>query len=141
MPDLTLRRVAAPATATYGVLVNTDTGAPFAVTVERDSDGWSNRPSQGDKPGACIPSGTYTCKRVQSPKFGNTFEVTGVPGRSHILFHAGNLASDSRGCIIVGHGFDPVGGVDGIVSSKKEFAEFLALQSSVMAFTLRIINP
>ena len=48
---------------------------------------------------SCIPTGTYVCRRVQSPKFGNTFEVTEVPGRSHILLHALNTEEGSRGCI------------------------------------------
>lgn len=141
MPDLTLRRVALCPTETLGVLIRDDSGYPFAVTLEREWDGGSNRPSAGDKAGACIPPGTYHCLRVNSPKFGNTFEVMKVPNRSKILFHAGNIADDSRGCILVGHGFDPVKGKQGIVSSKKEFEEFLAIQANVMGFTLTIIQP
>lgn len=49
-----------------------------------------------------IPPGAYVCKRVQSPTFGDTFEVTGVPGRSGILFHALNTEEDTRGCIGLG---------------------------------------
>ena len=139
--NLTLRRVWLATGATYGVLVRDDTRAAFAVTLEREYDGGSNRPSDGDKPGACIPAGVYSCLRTNSPKFGNTFEVMKVPNRSKILFHAGNLAADSRGCILVGHGFDLVNGGQGVVSSKKEFAEFLALQADVMGFTLTIVDP
>lgn len=54
---------------------------------------------------SCIPASPpegYICKRVQSPKFGNTFEVTNVPGRSHILFHALNTEEGTRGCIGLG---------------------------------------
>ena len=52
---------------------------------------------------SCIPVGEYICKRVNSPKFGETFEVTEVPNRTHILFHSGNDAiRDSRGCILLG---------------------------------------
>lgn len=139
--NVTLRRVGLAKDATYGVLVRDDTQVAFAITLERDHDGGSNRPSDGDKPGACIPAGVYSCLRTNSPKFGNTFEVMHIPNRSKILFHAGNLAADSRGCILVGHGFDPVNGTHGIVSSKKEFAEFLALQADVMGFTLTIVDP
>lgn len=141
MADLILRRVAIPDGATFGVLIRADTAVPFAVTLEREADGWSNRKSTPTRPGACIPAGTYICKRVQSPKFGDTFEVTVVPGRSAILLHKGNLADDSRGCILVGESFNPVGGVDGITASKEGFGEFMALQSTVMAFTLTILNP
>jgi hypothetical protein len=54
---------------------------------------------------SCIPASPpegYLCKRVQSPKFGNTFEVTSVPGRTHILFHVFNTEEGSLGCIGMG---------------------------------------
>lgn len=51
---------------------------------------------------SCIPPGTYTCIRTQSPKFNEVFEVCNVPGRSHILFHAGNTADDTYGCLLPG---------------------------------------
>ena len=124
-----LIRVARNATATYGVLLQGE--IPFAVTLERP---WlDNRPME-----SCIPAGAYECRRVASPKFGNTFEVTGVPGRSAILFHRGNLADDSLGCILVGEQFNPVLGKPGIAASKEGFAEFLALTSMTDSFPLTI---
>lgn len=51
---------------------------------------------------SCIPAGSYLCKRTRSPKFLETFVVLEVPGRSHILFHAGNKPEDTSGCILVG---------------------------------------
>ena len=52
---------------------------------------------------SCIPVGEYVCKRIISPKFGETFEITGVPNRTHILFHSGNDAiRDSHGCVLLG---------------------------------------
>lgn len=50
---------------------------------------------------SCIPEGHYLCRRRLSPKFGDTYEVMNVPGRSHIIFHAGNTAKDTEGCILV----------------------------------------
>jgi hypothetical protein len=60
-----------------------------------------------------IPSGKYKVTLdVQSGKFssdpayqwcrGFLPRVIGVPGFSGILFHAGNKAADSRGCLLVG---------------------------------------
>ena len=49
-----------------------------------------------------IPSGQYICDRQRSPRYGNTFLVRDVPGRSHILFHAGNVVEDTQGCILLG---------------------------------------
>lgn len=132
MPDLLLKRVAPLSDATFGVLIGPG-GVPFAVTCERP---WlNNKPRE-----SCIPAGTYQCKRVDSQKLGNTFEVLNVPNRSAILFHGGNVAADSLGCILVGHGFDPVKGTAGIVQSQKEFGEFLKLQHGTDAFTLHIVN-
>lgn len=87
---------------------------------------------------SCIPAGTYICKRVISPKFGETFEVTYVPGRSHILFHKGNLAEDTHGCIIVGEYFDPLYGEHAVLSSGKAFKEFFAILDGIDEFTLVI---
>jgi len=48
---------------------------------------------------SCIPAGEYTIKPVNSPKFGLTYEVCDVVGRSHILLHKANRASELQGCI------------------------------------------
>ena len=103
---------------TYGVLLN-ETGVPFALTLERPwlDNQWSV---------SCIPTGTYTAKRHISPKFGETFLLQDVPGRSEILLHKGNIDDDSHGCILVGEQFNNVRGEDGITASKEGFAEFMA---------------
>ena len=127
--DMKLIRVASNQTAVYGVLLQGD--IPFAVTVERP---WlDNRKGE-----SCIPAGDYECRRVSSPKFGNTFEVTAVPGRSEILFHKGNISDDSLGCILVGEQFNPVLGKPGISASKEGFDEFLKLTSMTDSFPLTI---
>lgn len=52
---------------------------------------------------SCIPKGTYQCKRTVYHKHNyETFEVTGVPGRSRILIHPGNTENDVEGCIAIG---------------------------------------
>ena len=63
----------------------------------------AERPWRGNKKEiSCIPSGTYTCKRYVSKRFGETFEVTEVPNRTYILFHVGNFPEkDSHGCLLV----------------------------------------
>ncbi|MCA1761303.1 MAG: DUF5675 family protein, partial [Bacteroidales bacterium] len=54
---------------------------------------------------SCIPTGTYDVLRNNSPKFGKTFHLQSVPGRSEILIHKGNYNKDTQGCILVGTGF------------------------------------
>lgn len=51
---------------------------------------------------SCIPEGTYRVTRHTSPKFGKTFWVRDVPGRTAILIHPGNYHSHTLGCILVG---------------------------------------
>lgn len=130
---LRLRRVDVMPFGTYGVLSGPD--GPLVVTLERP---WEDN-AVGK---SSIPVGTYPCKRVQSPKFGDTFEVAKVAGRSAILCHAGNSIDDSRGCILVGTTFDPVGGtnakigVTGVTGSKIAFDEFKDYLRARDEFTL-----
>jgi hypothetical protein len=106
---------------TFGVLLNDD-GIPFAVTLERP---WlSNMKGR-----SCIPEGRYIALRHKSPKFGETFLLQDVPGRSEILLHKGNIDDDSHGCILVGEAFNYVRGEDGITSSKEGFDEFMRLNA------------
>lgn len=126
-----LIRVSRSVTATYGVLLQGD--IPFAVTLERP---WlDNQPNV-----SCIPAGKYECRKVDSPKFGTTFEVANVPGRSRILFHKGNVATESEGCILVGEAFNPVLGKPGITQSGAGFAEFLSLLRMTDRFPLEIVE-
>ena len=104
---------------TYGVLLRDD-GIPFALTLERP---WlSNMKGR-----SCIPEGRYIATRYTSPKFGETFWIQDVPGRSEILFHKGNLMDDSHGCILVGEVFGVLKGQDGILASADGFREFMKL--------------
>jgi hypothetical protein len=128
---LTLLRVGSSDHGTFGVL--RDGAIPFAVTMEPP---WSNNEQRV----SCIPPGLYTCKRVVSPKFGETFEVTGVPGRSHILFHAGNTLDDTEGCIMVAEEFGGTDMLPIIVSSKRGYGEFMAKQISKDAFEIEVMD-
>jgi hypothetical protein len=102
---LILTRVQSLEEGTYGILHFVGQ-APFALTLERP---WAGN----EKGHSSIPAGHYRCARVMSPKFGDTFEVTNVPGRSHILFHRGNYVTDTEGCILVGNALADLDG-DGV---------------------------
>ncbi len=136
MKTLLIRRVTTGKHGTYGAIVYEN--SPFAVTLERD---WlNNKPSVGDVPGSCIPAGEYVCRRVNSPHFGDTFEVTNVFNRTHILFHKGNLEDDSHGCILIGEEFGKLGGKTGIKRSKSGYNEFMAILSDDNEFRLVICD-
>lgn len=54
---------------------------------------------------SCIPAGHYFVDPDRYNKGGyDALEVQGVPGRSQILFHRGNVMDDVVGCIAVGVG-------------------------------------
>ena len=98
-------------------------------------------PDRDNKPDiSCIPRGTYTARRVNSPKYGNTFEITQVPDRTHILFHPGNTVGDTRGCVLLGQSFGFLDGRRAVLSSKLAFQRFLEQTRDVDEFQLEIVE-
>lgn len=87
-----------------------------------------------------IPPGKYICQRINSSKYGETFEVTNVPGRSHILFHAGNFAKDTKGCILLARKFGTLRGERAVLNSGKTFKEFLLKMKSINVCKLEIVE-
>lgn len=124
---MVLLRVSETVHGTFGVLLDGD--VPFALTLERP---W--RDNQQDV--SSIPLGAYACKRVTSPKFGETFEITGVPNRSHVLFHKGNKLEDTKGCVLIGEKFDVQDGQPVIAESTQGYQEFMSRLKGRDAFNL-----
>jgi hypothetical protein len=126
---ITLRRVARGGEGTFGVLMEDD--IPFALTCERP---WlNNRPSVSS-----VPPGRYRCHRITSPRFGETFELRDVPGRTHILFHVGNTSRETEGCILVGRSFGTLGGRAAVLSSALAFGDLMERLRGRDEFTLSI---
>lgn len=125
-----LKRVSYSLVATFGVLIHER--IPFAVTLENP---WL----ANERNVSCIPEGEYECVRVQSPRFGDTFEVLAVPGRSHILFHKGNVAEDTSGCILVGEEFGTLHGDKAVLRSGAGYGEFLRLLEGAGRFNLSVV--
>lgn len=127
-----LTRLAEVKRCTLGMLIDESMRHRFA-TMERP---WrDNRPDV-----SCIPPGIYLCAKYRSKKFGDTFIVKDVPGRSGILFHEGNVVADTRGCICPGLDFAMWG--DGWAVTKS-FMAMEKLRESLRAcdeFTLEIVT-
>lgn len=83
---------------------------------------------------SCIPTGSYLCKRIDSPKFGNVFQVDNVQNREKILIHKGNNKTDTQGCILVGMDFS----IEGVTESVKAFELFMDMVRSFDTFHLDI---
>lgn len=131
MSKCQIKRIASREDGTFGVLLWM--GFPVCVTLELP---WKNNAAQV----SCIPSGRYLCKRVDSPKFGDTFEITNVPGRSHILFHGANTINDLLGCVGLAEFYHRFNGRAGIANPSKGAAmiEFHQVTSDVNEFELVI---
>lgn len=87
---------------------------------------------------SCIPEGEYLCKRYSSKRYPDTWEITSVPGRTHILFHAGNRASDSEGCVILGLG--RLEHADMVTYSQQAMKRFREVTKQYSEFTLNVVN-
>lgn len=71
-----------------------------------------------------IPAQQYICKKINSPKFGVTFQVMDVPDRDHVLFHPGNRIEDTEGCILLGQYKGKLGQDRAVLNSGATFKEF-----------------
>jgi len=116
----------------FGVLLD-ENAKEVAVTLEHAySDG-----TGGFIPR--VPAGEYTCVRGQHRLDGmtntfETFEITGVPGHTNILFHKGNYNTDSAGCVLLGSELGP----RCILESAMAFGHFLDLQAGCDSFQLTV---
>lgn len=126
---LDLIRVGQSSRGTFGVLRNGQFA--FALTLERP---WLNN----EQNVSCIPTGRYRCRNIRSPRFGNTYEVCDVPGRTNVLFHAGNTIEDTQGCILVAEEFSGTSTKPMIVSSRRGFLEFMTLLNDAPEFELNV---
>jgi hypothetical protein len=114
---------------TFGVLkINKEV---FCLTLEQnDEENQINKSS--------IPAQQYICERVNSPKYGDTFEVSAVPGRSQILFHSGNFIEHTKGCILLGSEFGKINNKRAILNSSKAFSRFMEKLKNETSFHLTI---
>lgn len=128
--NLTLVRKEYSAQGVFGELRD-EGGNLVAVTLEHAYDECQPK----------LPLGTYSCLRGSHRLDGMTrdfeaFEITGVPGHTGILFHVGNTAKDSSGCVLLGLRRDGVM----ILGSKLAFDAFMALQKGLGSFSLSVVD-
>ena len=85
-----------------------------------------------------IPAQQYECYHIVSPKYGETFKVMNVPHRADILFHAGNIAVDTGGCILLGQYFGKLKGDRAVLNSGATFKNFMRVMQGEDYFHLTI---
>lgn len=132
MITLDLIRVGSSKRGTFGVMRHGQ--VPFVLTLERP---WEDNKQDV----SCIPAGRYRCRRIRSPRFGTTYEICDVPGRTHVLFHAGNTLENTQGCILVGEEFSGTWEAPMLVSSQRGFGELVKYLDGMGEFDLVIHEP
>lgn len=135
--DLTLKRNKSGPDGIFGTLSD-DSGQFVKVTLEHAY-------LEGTEDAPKIPDGNYTCVRGQHQLPGmaapfTTFEITGVPGHSKLLFHTGNYNRDSKGCVLLGETEANIHGVTIITGSRIAFQAFMTLQEGIDEFQLTVLS-
>lgn len=130
VPTIRLSRQENHATfGTFGILKLC--GSVFCVTLEPPN-------ILNKKNISCIPALQYTCKRVISPTYGETFEITQVPDRDAVLFHPGNFRKDTQACVLLASSFGKLGNNRAILNSGATFKAFMEELKGIEQFQLTI---
>ncbi|MEA2065883.1 MAG: DUF5675 family protein [Thermotogota bacterium] len=85
-----------------------------------------------------IPAQQYLCQRYSSAKYPDTFQITNVPNRSYVLFHAGNISAHTAGCVILAQYFGKLKGDRAVLNSGITFKSFMNIMTGVNEFHLTI---
>lgn len=140
--ELDLWRMVEDATRTFG-RIETQEREQLGVTVERP---WVDADHNGkrDRNVSCVIAGRFLCKRVDSPKHGDCFELQNVPDCDHSQIHVACLPRDLQGCIGIGTAFGPVQYPDmakpepGVIHSRDALKHFMQRMAGVNEFWLTI---
>lgn len=130
MREILIKRIFHDDKATLGVLYLEH--APALVVLERP---WLDNKREV----SCIPQGSYNCKRLKHPRFGDTIHILAVPDRDGILCHSGNRVEDSKGCPMFGMSFDTRNDQRMIVDSGFAMKRFRDFMGNEQDFKLRIM--
>ncbi len=93
---------------------------------------------ENERDRSCVPAQQYRCRRVVSPRFGETFALGDVPGRDAVLLHPGNTAADTRGCILLGERLASPDGPRGLRDSRRAHETLMRLLAGRETFHLTI---
>ncbi|MFH1784142.1 MAG: DUF5675 family protein [bacterium] len=94
-------------------------------------------PDKDDMNKLYIKQGVYHCQRFHGTKWPDTFEIV-VPGHTAVLFHAGNVEADTKGCILLGASVGKLKGNRAVLNSGVTFKAFLDALKGINEFTLFI---
>ncbi len=85
-----------------------------------------------------IPAQQYMCRRYNSVKYGQTWQIENVPQRLAILFHPGNVDEHTQGCILLGQHFGKLKGDRAVLNSGATFNSFMLRTKNSIKLSLTI---
>jgi hypothetical protein len=86
-----------------------------------------------------LKQGSYHCQRFSGTKWPDTFEIA-VPGHTAVLFHAGNVEADTKGCVLLGSSTGKLKGERAVLNSGDTFKRFMELLKGQDFFTMFVNN-
>lgn len=123
----------------YVTLTRTETGDDGTFGLIKTDSGFScysgELPWRGNAIGiSCIPAGVYVVQRFNSPKHGECYLITDVPGRTVTEIHKGNFCgdiskgrkSDVEGCVLPGNALGDIAGQPCVLASGDALARLEA---------------
>lgn len=108
-----------------------ESGKHIAYTLEHSYD---SKPKLNNGTHACVRG----IHRLHDGIPFETFEITGVPGHTGILIHAGNFNADSDGCCLIGASYTTSNQGTMVTASKATFAHFMNMMNGVDQFNLSV---
>ena len=87
-----------------------------------------------------VPVQQYLCQRYSSAKYPDTFQITNVPNRSKVLFHAGNYIKDTEGCVLLAQYFSKLKGNRAVLNSGLTFKSFMNMMIGIDKFHLTMLE-
>ena len=137
MNEAEIIRVEVGQEGTFGVLLLD--GKTYCVTLELPWRGNAQNVSS-------IPANRYICRRTVSPlitkitggKWNETFEITGIPGRTGVLLHSGTFVENTHGCVLLASAYGKLRGERAILNTGATFDDFLTITRNVASFPLTI---
>ena len=115
----------------------TKDGAIGVLLINNEIFCFTLEPDKNEKNKLYIPQGNYHCQRFHGTKWPNTFEIL-VPGHTAVLFHAGNVETDTLGCVLLGSTTGKLKGNRAVLNSGETFKLFLDKTKDLSDFSLFI---
>ena len=121
---LILNRVALKKTYTIGKLYEEKEDGSLVYICDTLEDQVRDASAPKVRGETAIPFGTYKIEFRRSPAFNRVMPyLLSVPNFQGVMIHAGNTASDSRGCILCGENKE----VGRVINSRKTFERLFSL--------------